>query len=1471
MNERIPFFEILSGYRPEEELRRAFSGAVVTAMAVDQSARTLEIRVELDRALPEESLRRAEREIAAAYGVRAVTLRAEDAGIPVGKRAPAPEGVPERERPAEEKQGAETARDSEERPADNTKEADSGSEADAGDETEKASAPRENFSGLEAELKAEFPPAAGLLAGAEWKAEGKRIVVTLKNGGHELLTPYAGWLEERAAARFGETRRVIFEEAACAEELFRRTERIRKEAMKNSPRPAPGKKKGKSAAGRVIFGHAVRGEPTPIGSLTLDTGTVTVRGEVFAVEHREMKKRGAWVVCFDITDYTGSIRVSRFMLGDEAKPLVEGIKKGQYLNVQGKVSYNRYDNDMVLEPMNVSEAEKPVREDKAPEKRVELHAHTRMSNMDAITDTKAMVATAARWGHRAVAITDHGVVQSFPDAMKAGKDCGIKILYGMEAYYINDVDDRVAVHGPGAASFEDEFVAFDIETTGLSSQYDMITEIGAVVLKNGKVTDQFQTFVDPERRLSPQIIDLTGITDAMLKGAPSQTEALGAFLDFVNGRPLAAHNAEFDIGFISEGCRRAEIEFHPTYVDSLILAQNLLPELPKYKLDVVASHLNLPAFNHHRATDDAATVAYMLIPFFSMLRDRGIRTLQQINPAMRELRGAGKASRHPHHMILLVKNQTGLRNLYKLVSLAHLEHFKKVPIIPKSLLTENREGLIVGSACESGEVFTAVAARKDRAEVRRLAEYYDFLEIQPLCNNEFMLYNGKAKTEEDLKNFNRVIVSLGEEMGKPVVATGDVHFLEPEDEAYRRILLATKKFPDVDRPLPLYFKTTDEMLEEFSYLGKDKAREVVVTNTNLIADWCEDVRPLPVGLFAPKLEGSVEELQSLVWGKAKRLYGENPPKEVVDRINVELNDIIGCKYDVIYMSAQKLVQKSLDDGYLVGSRGSVGSSLVAYMAGITEVNSLPPHYRCPDCRHSEFYTGGDYHCGADMPDKNCPICGAKYEKDGFDIPFATFLGFGGDKVPDIDLNFSGEYQAKAHRHTFQLFGESHVFRAGTIGTVAEKTAYGYVKKYLEERDRTVTRAEENRLAQGCVGVKRTTGQHPGGLVVIPGDKEIYDFCPVQHPADAMDSDIVITHFEYHSMESNLLKLDMLGHDDPTMIRMLEDITGVNARAIPLDDPETMSIFTSSKAIGIEHDPVLGPTGACAIPEFGTKFVREMLVDTQPTQFDILVRISGFSHGTDVWLGNAKDLITSKTATVQQVIGARDDIMLYLISMGMNEKLAFKIMEAVRKGKGLKPEWEEEMKGVGVPQWYIDSCNKIKYLFPKAHAVAYVMMAFRIAWFKVHRPLAFYAAYFSIRAKAFDATVMTVGMDTVKAKMKEIERNKDATAVDKDMLVTLEVCYEFYLRGFHFDTIDLYKSDATRFTVTENGLLPPFTSIPGLGESAARSIAEQREGRTFISVEELSAACPKVSKTHIEQLRSMGALAGLPDTSQITLF
>ena len=1432
MEEIVTLLELFSRYAPDEKLRASVSGARILHAEIDCENRRVEVEIASDTYLPEPALHIFAQEAAIAYGLGAVTLRPKFSRTLL--------------------QGA-------------------------------------AFADMAAEIVRDYSMAAATLAGAQYALEEDTVVIRLRANGKKELEAHLKSAVEFIQARFGFVPEFRVEASAAVEgeALYAATERIRQEAMRQVTVPAPsvkqesGNQPVKQEAADVILGRTFKGVPTPIGDLTIDMSVVTVEGKVFAVQHRELKKRNAWVVCFDVTDYTGSVRVTQFMEQSAAKPVLDRVQVGMWLKIQGRMTVDRYEHENVLQPTNIVVAPARSRVDKAPEKRVELHLHTKMSAMDALTDTASAVKLAAKWGHKAIAITDHGGLQSFPDAMKAaekskvaGTDEKIKILYGCEAYFVNDMDDRIVVHGEQECSLDDEFVAFDLETTGLKPSQEEITEIGAAIFRGDEVVAKFNLLVNPGKPIPYKITELTGITDEMVRDQPTIAEALPKFLEFCGDRPLCAHNADFDISFIQAACRRLGIDYDPTYVDSLIMAQNMLPELGKYKLDVVANALELPDFNHHRAVDDAMTVVYMLQKFYAMLKEQGVHTLQRINPLMLKLRTGTKLdNRQARHMILFAKNNTGLRNLYRLVSEAHLHYFYRRPRIPKSELVKYREGLIIGSACEAGELFQAIVAGKSRAELRRLASFYDFLEIQPICNNMFMLSNGKADSVEQLRDFNRVVVSLGEELGKPVVATGDVHFLEPEDEIYRRLLLAANKFPDADRELPLYLKTTDEMLAEFSYLGAEKAKEIVVTNPNRIADMCETLRPVPHGLFAPSIENSVGQLKDLVYGKLQRLYGDHPTELIQKRVDQEMHDIITCHYDVIYMSAQKLVQNSLEHGYLVGSRGSVGSSIVAYLSGITEVNSFPPHYRCPACKYTTFEVPDGIACGADLPDAACPKCGAALAKEGFNIPFETFLGFGGDKVPDIDLNFSGEYQARAHAYCIQMFGNGHVFRAGTIGGVAEKTAYGYAKKYLEERSRTVSKAEENRLASGCVGVRRTTGQHPGGLVVIPAENEIYDFCPVQHPADDPHSDTITTHFEYHSMEENLLKLDMLGHDDPTMIRMLEDFTGVDAKQIPLDDKDTMSIFTSSKVLGYENDPILGPTGAVAIPEFGTSFVRGMLEETKPTQFDTLVRLSGFSHGTDVWLGNARDLIVSGTANVNQAIGCRDDIMLYLIKCGLPEKRAFKIMEAVRKGRGLPDGAEQEMIDAGVPDWYIGSCKKIKYLFPKAHAVAYVMMAFRIAWFKVHHPLAFYAAYFYRRSQkdGFDAAMMTHGKDEVLTQIKAIRANPDATAKEEDLLTTLEVCYEFYLRGFTFAPINLYESSALRFEIKDQQLLPPFVSVSGLGETAALDIVEGRKGRSFISIEEFSAACPKVSKTHIENLKLAGAFGDLPDTSQVSLF
>lgn len=1340
------------------------------------------------------------------------------------------------------------------------------------------------------------PAAAQLLHGCEIELSGKKIIFRLGRGGGDLL---AGWAEEFAdmiRTRFGcevEVKLCTLENGAAAEAERRREETIQAleraaaEEMKN---------RAESAESPLIYGRRVGGDGwIPMNEMDVDAGRQTVRGKVIWAEHIERTRNGACVMKFDLADETGAVRISKafrpanpkdesdnsngYRRNDNAPTadILNKINPGMWLAVSGRMLYNEFEKSAVLEPDAIWKVDPPEsRKDNAEEKRVELHFHTKMSSMDAIVDAADAVKRAHAWGHRAVAITDHGVVHAFPDAMMAQEKINkgkpdeekFKVLYGTECYFVNDIERVRAIYGNKSAPIAGEFVAFDIETTGLSAATDRIIEIGAVRFRNGEIVDRFNTFADPQRPLSLKIVELTGITDEMLKGAPPIETAIDAFLEFAGDSVLAAHNATFDVGFIAAACRELGREFDPTFIDTRNMARGLLPTLTKFDLKTVSVETNVPEFNHHRASDDAGAVAYILFDFFRRLTAADVTNIADINEYLAKGVQSNVLTGRSNHMILLARNDTGLRNLYDLVSAGHLDYFKRNPLVPRTELDRHREGLLIGSACEAGELFRAMLDGASDSELERIAGYYDFLEIQPIGNNEFLIREGRAADNEALRDFNRKIVALGDKLGKPVVATCDVHFMEPGDEVYRRVLMSS--FDDADNQAPLFFRTTEEMLDEFSYLGEEKAYEVVITNTNKIADMCELVRPVRHGTFEPKIENSAEDLRSLVETKLHRLYGDDVHPDILARVETEMKSIVGNGFDVIYMIAQKLVAKSLEDGYLVGSRGSVGSSVVAFFSDITEVNALPPHYRCPKCKHHEFSDAAP--CGPDLPDKVCPVCGEQMDKDGFDILFATFLGFEGDKKPDIDLNFSGEYQARAHQYTIELFGEGQVFRAGTIGTLAEKNAIGYVRKYAEERGLTFTRAEENRLAQGIVGVKKTTGQHPGGLIVVPRGHNIREFTPVQHPADKSESNIITTHFDYHSIEENLLKLDELGHDDPTIIRMLQDLSGIDPRDIPLDDKGTMSIFTSTDALGYPPDEILGDRGTIAVPEFGTSFVRGMLEDTNPSSFDDLLRISGLSHGTDVWLGNAKDYIDQGVATIKDIVGARDDITLFFMSKGVPNKLAFSMSEAIRKGKGITPENELVLREHNVPDWYIDSCKKIKYLFPKAHAVAYVQSAFRIAWFKVHRPLDFYCAYFSIRAKILDANIMTSGINAVRAKIIELREGKNNTARDEDLLTTLEVVYEFYLRGLEFEKIDLYRSDSVRFTkVGENKLLPPFTALPGLGEQAARDIVAERVNGEFISVEDLSSRCPKVSKSVIELLTGCGALDSMPESNQVSLF
>lgn len=1366
---------------------------------------------------------------------------------------------------------------------------------------------------LRQDLCHRMPSATGLLAASCWDFADGHLRISMGDTARGYFSVALRQMQERIETETGQ--RVVVEAVPFAEEQVEKIIESQhasrnaalKAAMDAMPvaEPMPEKprknlkvrpagenggyqrpKVEKVADENLILGKLYTEEPIPIRDALGEFDRVTIKGDVFFVDHREItsKKTGKeWVkIAFDITDNTNSIRVSKFMAKDQAGDIVSAIKTGMHLIVQGKISFDSYEKESILEPTAIVKSKKKIRMDNAPEKRVELHLHTNMSAMDGVSDTKDLVNRCKAWGWPAMAITDHGCAQAFPLALHVvdGKEADYpKILYGVEAYYVNDAAAVSVVRGDLDGSLDGDFIVFDLETTGLKPATEEITEIAAVLVREGEIKDSFQTYVNPHKPIPPEITELTGISDETVADAPDLPEALDKFFAFMGDRVLVAHNAGFDLSFLKAACKKLDIEREFTYIDTLEMSRIMLPHLSRFKLNILAKELQVGPFEHHRASEDAAVLGRIWVKLLDKLKhEQHASKISDINPLLAGLRAkeGGLKNLPRHHFIILVQNQVGLKNLYKLISYSFLDHFYRRPLMPRSELIKHREGLIFGSACEAGELFHAVVEGKPFEELKRIADFYDYLEIQPIDNNRFMIAKGIAEDEETLRDYNRTILKLADALGKPCCATGDVHFLDPEDEAYRRILMAGQGFPDADNQAPLYLKTTEEMLKEFAYLGEDRAYEVVITNPNKIADMLDPIRPIPRENYPPKIEGSAEELETMCREKAKRMYGDPLPEIVQARLDRELKSIIGNGYDVMYMIAQKLVSKSLQDGYLVGSRGSVGSSLVAFMSDITEVNSLAPHYLCPECKYFELHENEGVGCGVCLPDKVCPRCGTPLKKEGFSVPFETFLGFNGDKVPDIDLNFSGEYQPRIHKYTGELFGHDHVFRAGTIATVAEKTAYGYVKKYMEERGIECSRAEENRLAAGCTGIRRTTGQHPGGIVVVPKEVEIYDFCPVQHPADDPTSDIITTHFEYHSIDANLLKLDELGHDDPTIIKHLEDLTGVNAQEIPLDDPDVMSLFTSNRALHYVDDapdPILGDLGCLAVPEFGTKFVRGMVKDTKPTTFDDLLCISGLSHGTDVWLGNAADLVASGIP-LNECICCRDDIMNYLIGKGVEPKLAFQTMESVRKGKGLKPEMEEAMKANNVPDWYIDSCKKIKYMFPKAHAVAYVMMAFRIAWFKVHKPLAFYSAYFSVRAKGFDASCMIKGDAVCLDKIRELHRkdvDKTISAAEKDTQTTLEVCHEFYKRGFIFEPMDVYKSDATKFIVTEKGLIPPFTSMPGIGEQAALNIVEERKKGRFLSAEELSVRCPKVSKSVIELLGEIGALGSMPRSTQISLF
>ena len=1219
----------------------------------------------------------------------------------------------------------------------------------------------------------------------------------------------------------------------------------------------------------MIYGEDVNSLVHPIKDLNQNSKTVAIVGEIFHIENKELRN-GKILSIMSITDNTSSINCKLFLNDLNKDKILNAVKEGSYVKIKGDILFDTYQRELTMTISGIRAEVKPQREDTCKKgKRVELHAHTQMSSMDALCSTKKLVKQAAAWGHKAIAITDHGVVQAFPEAMDAGKSNNIKILYGVEGYLVED--NAPVIKNANDESLSQTFVVFDLETTGFSNKNDKITEIGAVKIENFKVVDRFSQLINPQKDISYKVQELTGITNDLIKDKPTIEEVLPKFIEFIGDSVMVAHNADFDMGFMQQKCREQNIEFKNTSVDTLTLARTLLPHMKRFRLNLIAKELGVPLLNHHRAVDDAEATAHIFIKFLEMIQKRGGEKLSDINTILGNIDYTKLTT---NHITLIAKNQAGIKNLYKIVSDAHINHYHRAPRILKSVLEQYKEGIIVGSACEAGEVFQAVKQNKSEEELERIISLYDYIEVMPIDNNRFMIDKGEVEDEEELRELNRRLIEVAKKFGKIPVATGDVHFIDKHEAVFRKVLKYSQGFKVDEEETYLHFRTTDEMLEEFKYLGEDLAYEVVVENTNKVADMVEKVLPIPNETFPPKIEGSDKELRDMCNAKAERIYGSPLPDVVRKRLDRELNSIINNGYAVMYIIAQKLVTKSLADGYLVGSRGSVGSSLAATMSDITEVNPLPAHYVCenPDCKYSYFYEIGEWGSGADLPDKDCPKCGRPLKKDGHDIPFEVFLGFEGDKEPDIDLNFSGSYQPVIHKYTEVLFGEGHTYKAGTIGTVAEKTAFGYAKKFVEENDLNSTSAEVLRLANGCTGVKRTTGQHPGGIMVIPDYKDVYDITPIQYPANDPSCGVITTHFDYHSISGRILKLDILGHDVPTIIRMIEDITGKIATEIPLDDKETMSLFTSTEALGVTPEEINCPIGCLAIPEFGTKFVRQMLLDTKPKTFAELVRISGLSHGTDVWLNNAQDLVVEGTVEFKEVISTRDDIMNYLIFKGLPPKMAFTIMESVRKGKGLKPEFIEEMKKNDVPDWYIGSCQKIKYMFPKAHAVAYVMMSFRLAYYKVHYPEAFYATYFTMKAEDFDADLIVKGLDAIKNKMDEItSMGNDATAKEKNMLTVLEVAYEMYARGIKILPVDIYESDAKEFKVVgEKQILPPMIALQGVGENAAIHIQQERENGEFISKEDLQKRT-KISKTVIETLTIHGSLDNMSEKNQLSLF
>ena len=1229
----------------------------------------------------------------------------------------------------------------------------------------------------------------------------------------------------------------------------------------------------------VVYGRDIEeSEIIPIEKIMGEMGEVTIRCKVMTVDIREIRNEKT-IIIMSVTDFTDSIVLKIFTRNDARDELLQHLKKGAFLKIRGVTTIDKFDSELTIGSI-VGIKKIPdfttTRMDTSPEKRVELHCHTKMSDMDGVSECKDIVKRAMKWGHKAIAITDHGDVQAFPDANHAlSPDDDFKVIYGVEAYIVDDLKD-IITHSKGQ-NLDDTYVVFDLETTGFSPDKNKIIEIGAVKVVNGAITDRFSTFVNPQVPIPFNIEELTSIRDDMVMDAPIIEDILPEFMKFCEGAIMVAHNADFDMSFITKNCELQGLPHDFTIIDTVALARILLPMLNRFKLDTVAKALNISLANHHRAVDDAGCTAEIFVKFIQMLKERGIENLDEVNHMVTSSPEA--IMKMPtYHAIILATNDIGRINLYRLVSLSHLTYYHSRPRVPKSEFVKYREGLLLGSACEAGELYRAIIGGRPDDEIARLVKFYDYLEIQPLGNNKFMLASEKEpiNSYEELEDINRRICKLGEEFGKLVVATCDVHFLDPEDEIYRRIIMAGKGFKDADDQAPLYLRTTEEMLKEFAYLGSAKAEEVVITNPNRIADMCEKIAPVRPDKCPPVIENSDQMLRDICYTKAHSMYGEELPAIVKERLDRELNSIISNGYAVMYIIAQKLVWKSNEDGYLVGSRGSVGSSFAATMSGITEVNPLQAHYRCEFCKYSDFespevkaFSGRS---GCDMPDKICPVCGQKLVKDGFDIPFETFLGFKGNKEPDIDLNFSGEYQSKAHAYCEVIFGYGQTYRAGTIGTLADKTAFGYIKNYYEERGIHKRNCEIDRIVQGCVGVRRTTGQHPGGIVVLPVGEEINTFTPVQHPANDMTTATITTHFDYHSIDHNLLKLDILGHDDPTMIRMLQDLTGLDPQTIPLDEPTVMSLFMNTSALGVEPEDIHGiPLGCLGIPEFGTEFAMQMVIDAKPTEFSDLIRISGLSHGTDVWLGNAQTLIEEGKATISTAICTRDDIMIYLIQMGLDSEESFTIMESVRKGKGLKDNWIDDMTEHGVPDWYIWSCKKIKYMFPKAHAAAYVMMAWRIAYCKVFYPLAYYAAYFSIRATGFNYEIMCQGKDRLEYFYKDYTRRKDSLSKkEQDVYRDMKIVHEMYARGFDFMPIDIYRADPNRFQIIDGKLMPALNTIEGMGDNAAIAVAEAAKDGKFLSKDDFRQRT-KATKTVIDLMGDLGLLGDMPESNQLSLF